>query len=406
MLFGRGNRKIEVREEELEGYLDSLFDGKLNGLESRASNIVKELLRARLQFANSSKSFGELKAEPELEYFFIDNINFIKGQKLSYTKTLNRLIEEWDVGQENKAGTANRYFKYSDILSNADAFIQSVLKTNNNFKKVLQSYPGHLDQFKNSFSMIERHAESLRGELSRNESPLSEYKTVKAGISEFKRAKERSALIEESIRNLNERAKLEKDGTGVVLDIQKAISEKELELSELNAEISSLQGRINIAATAIERPARKFDHVSGRKIQLHKFLEDPFNSIKSEQDYSEFISMLKLLKGFVGDGKVEVKNPQRLLECIDELLEMNIHEKSKKMTDLQVSRSSIMRNIAKLREEHERNNEKRNASESAIRSIESLRAEAADCLARENSAKAALESLFLKYYGKNISIIR
>jgi chromosome segregation ATPase len=405
MLFGKGGRKAEeVKAEELEGYLDSLFDAKLGSLESRASNIVKELSRARLQFANSSKSFGELNAEPELEYFFIDNINFIKGQKLSYTKTLNRLIEEWTVERDDKSVT-NRYAKYAQILSDADSFIKEVLKANNNFKKVLQSYPDHLDKFKSSFSLVERYTESLKNEISKNESLFTEYRIVSNGIHEMKKARERCISIDESIRTLGERASIKKEETNPEAEIQSRITEREAELSRLNGEISLLSAKISSAATAIERPARKFDHISGRKMQLHKFLENPLNSMNSEEDHREFISMLKLLKGSIEEGKIEAKNPQKLLEYVNELIDMDIYEKSQKITGLQHERSNATRDIAELRVQSEKYSVSRSNSENAIKNIESLKAEAANCTAKANDAKAALEALFLRYYSKSISII-
>ena len=169
MLFGKGDKAEEVESGELDALLNSLFNRKIGSFGSKASGITKDLERARLQFGDACRKFDQLNAEPEVENIYIDTSAFVKSQKGFYSTALRRVIEDWEIfGAES----SNAYNKYMMVLSNAERFINETLRTNSNFKKVLLSYPDHLDNFKKSFSLIERYRDNLKNELSRVENRI------------------------------------------------------------------------------------------------------------------------------------------------------------------------------------------------------------------------------------------
>ena len=211
MFFGGKPKPEAIGLSALDQFLNSLFDKKLAGMDSKASRAAKELASAKSRFGEACQKFEEVAAEPQLEYFFIDNVNFIKGQKLAYSKALRRIMADWDTS-ESSASTIHG--KYSAILSNAERFVGEVLKANTNFKKVLQAYPGHLDRFKGSFSLIERLTESLRNELGKAAPALSEYRTISGNLSRLHSLKEEAEAIDRDTLQINEAAKPNPESRG------------------------------------------------------------------------------------------------------------------------------------------------------------------------------------------------
>src|SRR5271168_1880435 len=112
MLFGGSGKSEEVNPDKLEDLLNSLLDRKLSKFESKASGVLKDLGRAKLNFETSCKQFDEVTGEPNKLNMYIDNISFVKSQKGFYSKSLKHVTDSWDIsGSDSK----NVYIKYSTI---------------------------------------------------------------------------------------------------------------------------------------------------------------------------------------------------------------------------------------------------------------------------------------------------
>ncbi len=403
MQFGMGNKPQEVDPAELEPLLNSLLDKKISNFGAKASNIVKEMSKAKNQFSEACSRFEELNSEPNKLNIYIDNINFIKSQKNFYSKSLRHIIDNWDVSDVD---APNMHIKYSSILSNTERFVAEILKSNNGFKKMLYSYSDHLDSFKRSFSYIERLRDSLVNELNKIWKELSEYNSINEQILQFNLWGEDLIASGKNIDALNQY--MTSGSTGAIdteeLEISKGISDRKGELKAVSGEASSLTNRISSIATQLERPARKFDHVSSRKRQLYEFIADPVNTIKNESDYREFASLLEELGKSVDSGLIDTKNSAKTRESISELLNMDIYDEianfkilERKKSDLEgeIRHSEIM--LSKLKED-------KNNSERAVGNIESLKRSVVDIGIKRDQTKDKICALFMNYYNKRITI--
>jgi hypothetical protein len=404
MLFGIGAKTEEISIGSLRTALDSYFDRKLGGFGSKAAGITRDLPNAKLQFSEACKKFEQLEAEPELEYFFIDNINFIKGQKLFYCRALRRIIDEWNIQIDD---TATIYGRYSAILSNTEKFVNEVLKANNSFKKVIHSYPKHLDLLKGSFSPIEKIAESLRNELNRTGSALLEYNALSEQITKL-------STLREELSYLNRDTNPQADGAALAdgdrinereQEALKEITEKERVLSKLHSEISDAHVKITSLVTPLERPSRKFDHTSSRKRKLSSFIADPVNTITDESDYAEFKLLLGELKKYVDSGDMDIKNSPRINENISALLNGNIHETVLLLRKLQKDESALRVELAASQASLNKLKELKGTSKKRAEDAEYRKKRASELDLKIAESKRVAEKLILDYYNKRISII-
>ena len=404
MFFGGKPKPEAVELSALDQFLNSLFDKKLAGLDSKSSRTVKEFASAKSRFGEACQKFEEVAAEPQLEYFFIDNVNFIKGQKLAYSKALRRIIADWDTS-ESSASTIHG--KYSAILSNAERFVGEVLKANTNFKKVLQAYPGHLDMFKGSFSLIERLTESLRNELGRAAPALSEYRTISGNLSRLHSLKEEAEAIGRDMLQINEAAKQNPESPESFdgQRISEAISAKQSTLSEISRESSVLHQRIMHLTAPLERPSKKYDHIEQKKKGLNLFIKDPIGSLNSESDYGILMSLINEMADKFESGGIETKDADKVRESVAELANADIYGMVGEYRLLQQKALAIHNEIKSLESSHARFREAMSNSKRASESKESMRRRAAEIGAKLETAKAEVECMFLAYYGKRISIV-
>jgi chromosome segregation ATPase len=404
MIFGKGDKPEKIDSRELSNLLDSLLDRKLRNLDSKASGIAKELPRARLQFSNACKRFEELDVEPEKRNIYIDNIAFVKGQKNFYSKALKHIIDDWDISIPN---ASNTHEKYSAMLMNIEKFIAEILKANTSFKNVLYSYANHLDEFKGSFSHIERLRNSLKNELSKTETEISEYKAIMDQISKLGILENELEGIEKDIDAFNEHAA---SGNAVdvnekIAEVSKVLADKRNELAFTIKEGSNIINRINSVTSRLERSARKFDHVSKRKRRLGDFITDPIGSIKSESDYADFKMLVEELRKSVDSDVVDVKNNERVRHSINELLDADIYSMIKHFDDVQNKKSELEHAVKSLDMMLYKLKDNVASSEREIGNIELMRNNAADLRTKIDSTRSRIESLFLEYYNKRLSIV-
>jgi chromosome segregation ATPase len=402
MLFGKGG-KDEASPDQLEGLLNSSFDRKLANLEARAPNIVKELQQSKQHFSDACREFEKLQIEPEKANMWINDVSVIKSQKNFYSTALNRIIADWNL---SVLDAPNVYSKYSSILSNTEEFVNEVLKANKSFNKVLFSYSRYLDSFKRSFSLIERQTDNLRTELNRNEAEILEYNNLNSKINTLIGLKEESDTINKSISALNDRI-----SSGNVesisaeeSNIKDGISKKQAELTNTNSEMATLRNKINSVGMPLERPARKFDHISPKKHPLYSFLADPLSNIKNESDYGEFKALISELKKEVDTGSIDAKNIARINDTITQLLNTDIYNLILQFRALDEKKSSLESEIRFAEATLSRLRNDRTSSEMAAKDIESMKKSAQEFHTRLNQSKIVVEELFLRYYNKKVSI--
>lgn len=404
MLFGGSGKSEEVNPDKLEDLLNLLLDKKLSKFDSKASGILKDLGRAKLNFEASCQEFDKETGEPNKLNMYIDNISFVKTQKGFYSKSLKHVIDSWDIsGSDSK----NVYIKYSTIAKNTDKFTNEILKTNASFKKMLYSYSDYLDSFKKSFSYIERLRDALRSELDKADREFAEYNVVSEQILNFNLVSSDLDNISKSITGLNEYTKTGST-SGIneeELEISKDISKRREEAAIINTEATSLANRVSSFTMPLERAARKQDHISPKKKQLYTFMADPVRNIRDETDYNDFKALLADLDKSVDAGLIDIKNNSRTKEMISDLLNKDIYDEILSFRSLEKKKSDLEEAIRHLEIMLNKIKEDKNQSAKTFEDIASMKKESEDLRSKIGSTKSRIEALFLEYYNKKISII-
>jgi chromosome segregation ATPase len=399
MFFGKKeDGPQQVNLESLDALLDESFDKKIIGVSAKAEAVLGGLDNARVQFKSACEKFAQLEQNPEVENFYINNINFLKDQKSSYTNALRHMIHKWEADLTKEGNT---YVKYYSILSATDDFINGTLRANNNFKNVLYSYSKHLELFKKSFSLIERQRDALKRELARASKELEEYNKINTYVNELDDLIERINKMKgtHSFSSAADSNNPERE-----VKISGEISENEKKLSIINSEMSRLRNNVINLTTPLERTAKMFDHVATRKLHLREFMRDPLNNIKSESDYHSMRSMLEELKESIDEQKMAVKQEDRIKESVTKLLNSNIHEMIKRIGEIKKEKEILEDHVRLSKVALEKIKESKNREANAAQEIESMQKSTQQIHERINLLKGSIEQRFFEYYNKRILI--
>lgn len=402
MLFGK-SRPEEVDLDSLDGLLNALFEKKLGQLGTRAFSITSELHRSKESFIDACSRLEALDVAPYTEDLYNVNVNSIKTQKATYAKALKKVTAELSL---DSGRGSNSYERYRNVLASVEKTAEEVMKTNAAFKHVMYCYSNHLGLFKKSFSTMERQRDDLRRELDNKFKEAEEYTSISSGIMRLKMEKEEITRLNLSLNALEE--SVEKRDKNALhreeAELSEVILSKKAELSRMNKEITGISGNISMMTKALERPAKKFDHLSMRKKPLYPFIENPIASINSKSEYDEFMALLADLKKSLQDGTVDAKNKDSSIDSVSSLMNSNLLENIDLLKASQVRLSGAEEELRLLEQSL---SDLRKGGESAAKATSKLadmKKETEGIKEAMSSSKAAVEKMFFDLYGKSILI--
>lgn len=401
MFFGK-SRPEEVRLDGLDSLLSQLFERKMRQFEPKAREAVRKVEDGRKVFIEACDRLEQLDAQPYTEDLYFASASSIKNQKALYSKTIRKIITELRLEGEG----INAYELYRSTLSRIDAAINEMLKTNAGFKTVLYSYSNHFGAFKRAFSGIERSRDELRREIELRSGEAREYYEVREEIAKLRATLDEIKVFRESVelldRNLSETER--KESESAEEKILGELDGKKKELSDAEIQASRLSERISILTVPLERPSRKQDHLSLKRIHLSDFIMDPVNKIKNQEAYSEFITLLNEMKENIENGKIDAKNKEGTLSSISSLIDFDIYTAITSLNSLREKRSGILEEVRTLEKVI---NDIRKGKEGVDKSMKDI----ASIKEREKAAeksvvliKASIEKMFSDYYRKPILV--
>lgn len=403
MFFGRKEPE-GVAPEGLEKLLTELFERKIGQFEPRARSILENVEDARKEFIQACDTLESLDVEPYTEDLYFASVSSIKNQKILYTKSIRRIAN--DMRLETTSGRTS-YERYGLALREVEDAINEMLKTNASFKTVLYCYSNHFGAFKRAFSGIERCRDDLRHEIANRTNEAAEYAKVREEISRFDMGKEELKTLEQSIAalewSLNEKNGKElEDEEGMLL---RNLEEKRREFSEMATNATRLSEKVSLLTAPLERPARKQDHLSLKRVMLSSFINDPINKINNEAQYGEFVSLLKEMKENVEKGEIDTKNKEGTLNSISMLLNSDIYSTIDSFNSLQVRKAVVNEEVKILGRTLNELKKGKDSTEKAGKDIILMREEAETTRKSIGAGKASIERMFFEYYRKQITVI-
>jgi hypothetical protein len=402
MLFGKKEPE-KVNPDSLVTLLDSLFGNRLGDFAARSRAIAEDIRSAFAEFGKAVEAFDRVSAEPYIANPYFSNINSIKSQKVQYTGVMGHIVGKIRL---DVVDGVNPYDQYRQLLSNIDMVTNEVLQTNASFKTVLLCYSNHLNALTRSFSAIERPREALRREIESKSKEASEYAALKERISVMYIKIEELKELERNLNTLKDMASSKGNGTTEKEEarLSESLAGMRVELSGASEEASRLSKNISLLTLPLERPSKKLDHSSDRRKHLYPFIADPIGSINGEDDHEAFVSLVKELKEAVEKGTVDTKNREEAIGLINKLLDADTYGYVSAFRSLQLRRSGIEREIRSLEGALADLRSSRTDSGRIAQEIKSTENRAKDANASIALVKKSIESMFLDYYRKPISI--
>ncbi len=173
---------LEPSEEEftlnnLTPLLKKLLDESLSDFYSTSDDYVSLFNDSKKGFIEECKVLEKHTGEPNVEDMWAPNINSIKTQKNSYTKTLMRVLEK-----EYEGSFDTKYGKYKAELSIMGDTIGEMLRINSMFKVVVLSYSNELTQFKKIFANMERARDKLQLSINDIQPKYKKYEEIRNKI--------------------------------------------------------------------------------------------------------------------------------------------------------------------------------------------------------------------------------
>ncbi len=403
MFWGRNSKPEEIKIEELPHLLNSLFEKKLGNFGAEAQRIAKEIRRAHAEFEKACNELEIIDAEPYVQNIYFENLSSIKSQKAPYARTLKKIIMTVEF---ERRSASNTYGHYRQFLSGLDAMRGEVLKANATFKLILYCYAGHMGNFRKSFADLEKYMEMMRRELESRSKEASEFSSLSDWISRLNMQLEERQATRESVEMLKQSLQAANGGALEKEESELAgrIGSTKGELAAADAGIKKLSGQISLLTTNLERPARKMDHLSMSKRQLHQFMADPIGTITDREEFGKVVAMVKELREDVEKGSVDTKNKEGTLEAISLLLDSDLYGMISSLRLLQQKRLDSEYEIRDMEITLNSLEKRRGSSEKAAQEVGAMEKRIEDTGGSVASSKKMIEKLFLEYYRRPLSI--
>ena len=398
-MFRKPKPEIKLDIEQLPGYLDQCFDGKMRQFEAEAERIVKSADEAKAQFISAYEQFENSSSAPDTEFAPMISASYVRGNKNAYVRALRAIL-----GQHSHVAHSNNvYSKYYSEQAAIDNMINSVLKTNMQFNSVLIAYSTEMNSFKKSFSALERCNKNLKDELGYRTREIDEYKKVSENIGKL------DAVVEEIRLIGSELEKLSGQGTEASKAAGKEEAMKKLEssmgeLASMEKRRAYLEGSVASALLPLERAARKYEHSVGGRPKLTDYITRPMENIVDRSAYSELQGLVEKLYKEIETGSIGIKSTEpvgrsvelvrngNILGWIDEikLLDAKIHEVKEEMDEL--------RRIGEEISSYEHSSMSKKEAEKALRFKE------VNMIGERAKLVTLIQEQFAKYYNERISI--
>ena len=401
MLFGRREDVEEVAADALLGAVTKLFDAKVSSLDSKASRIASEIEESIAAFRNACERFGKLEKDPDFEYMKPTNEAQVRNNKGIYVYSLLRAMEP---ARGEHKGT--RYHKYRAVLDSTKGIIDEVLKINGMFRQVLEAYSNDLDDFKRSFSRLEKNVKRLEAELSARGSDLSEYETLERHIDALQAAIDERNAIGKEVAETSSMPSGSGDPESGLHTLENTERKRREELGRLEGRKAELKSGMLTNLGVMQKTARKYDHSSASKIKIGEYIANAENMlIRDPSGFADFIGQVASMDSALRDGSLGIRPSKDLSDAIDFVLSGRMEDMVKEFNDIDAKAKPISDELADIRIEMDKIAGVKGHILDAKREISELNARSAELERSITLMKSDIERGFYAAYRKRIRIL-
>ena len=401
MLFGRKEDVEEVPASALLGTVVKLFDAKVSSLDSKASRIASDIDESIVAFRGACERFGKLEKDPDFEYMKPTNEAQVRNNKGIYVYSLLRAMEHSHL--EHK-GT--RYHKHMAVLDSTKGTIDEVLRINGMFRQVLEAYSNDLDDFKRSFSRLERNVKRLETELSARGSDLSEYETLERHIDALLAAIDERNAIGKEVAETSSMPSGNGDPESGLHALENTERKRREELDMLEGRKAELKSGMLTNLGVMQKTARKYDHSSASKIKIGEYIANAENMlIRDPAGFADFREQVAAMDSAVRDGNLGIKPSKDLSDAIGFVLSGRMEDMVKEFNDVDAKAKPISNELADIRIEMDKIAGVRGHILDAKREISALNARIAELERSITLMKSDIERGIYAAYKKRMRIL-
>ena len=401
MLFGRKEEIEEASASELLEVVTKLFDAKVSSLDLKASRIASEIEESITAFKNACERFGKLGKDPDFEYMKPTNEAQVRNNKGIYVYSLLRTMEPT---QREHKGT--RYHKYRAVLDSTKGMIDEVLRINGMFRQVLEAYSNDLDDFKRSFSKLEKNVKRLEAELAARGSDLTEYETLERHIDALRAAIDERDAIKREVAEASSVPSKDTDPESRLHALEDAERRRRGELDRLEEMKAKLKSGILTSLGVMQKAARKYDHSSASRLKIGDYIANAESMLlRDPAGFADFREQAASMNAAIMDGSIGIKPAKDLTEAIGFVLSGKMEDMVKEFNDLDAKAKPISDELADMRIEIDKIAGVRGHILDAKREISELNARIAELERSTSLMKSDIERGIYSAYRKRIRIL-
>ncbi len=391
----------EIELNYLVPMLKQEFEKEISEFSKLSSGYVESFESSKKEFVNACHILENYTGEPNVEDLWAPNINSIKTQKVSYTKTLERVINT-----EKEGSFDTSYGKFKAHLSYIEELISELLRINGMFKLVVMSYSNELGSFKKIFSNMEHSRDKLRMAIDSIEPQHRKYEELSNKIEGLYGILDETNIMNDNIKALSsEITTFESQSHGSLAEKLAAISsDRQAKLVQINDEIKKISLNLSGILMPIERAARKMDHSYSGGSSLVAYIEKPLENFKSESDYRLFNALLDSLEELLTSDKILLKGKETVITQINTIRASNLNNLVTKLGILEKERHLITDELFSNEQELKSKLSKVSVLEEKRNELLQIKKRIEDLKNSKSEYKANIEQLFFKYYNKRINI--
>ncbi len=399
MFFGN-DREEHVSVSGLEMELGGLFERKLERFATKAAKISQMIAEARRDFISACDEFDRVDDKPDSDFKSWLNPGFIRSQKGAYAAALKRVFSSHETFSGNLS-----YLRYSAELAGLNSAIDEMLRINGRNRDLIIAYSKHLGRFKALQSTLESCASALGAELGKVSEEYGEYKDAMEKLAKLREVCDEIAALKVELGMFDGGAGGGSGGSDGTASMEAQAAKKRGELETLRDESSAITARVSSLVMPLGKAARTYDHFAMRKAKLAEMVENPMESLSSQERFMEFGKMLSELKESVETGRTQLKKPQETVSLISKIRDAKLYEELERKALVDKEMATVEDEILFLENEMRRIKSVAEDSEARTRKAVSLQNRIASLEASRETEKRSLEEHITKFYKKRFIVV-
>lgn len=405
------NHKIDFNN--LEKWLDNETKELFNDINIQGNNIIKSLKEIIPEAKSAAENFANIKINTnELNETLIPTIT---NSKKSITIKMINIFSKIELNESNN---------FNDLSNNNENMSQSLLQIDQGLKThgrvVFTVLAKEVRPLLTELKKIQKEAAQLSKLVKNNSEKATKIEQIKSNISRLQGINSTLLINNKTINEITNDSEnileSEKDIEKKLEILKNSKQYKELqnnfnEINRLNIKFNKIKSEFDTSFSRLRKPLEKYEYVAQltkeKESILKKYIESPSNGLIIDKDNS-LVMMLEGMKATINTNKITVKNPEKIINRIDEIQPILSIKRNALLTtkkDLEKIRYSLNNSTVQEVDLLEKKIEsKKQSKEDQILSIEKAKKDNIKIITNMEELKKNIENDIKKIFNINLEI--